>query len=76
MPEASLYLFKRPASHLRRALAPFDIWRRRFRDREALALMDERSLRDVGLTRYDALYEARKPFWRERGLNCEQKRNG
>jgi uncharacterized protein YjiS (DUF1127 family) len=24
---------------------------------------DERSLRDVGLTRYDALYEARKPFW-------------
>ena len=55
----------RPASHLRRALALFDIWRRRFRDRQALALMDERSLRDVGLTRYDALYEARKPFWRE-----------
>jgi hypothetical protein len=25
--------------------------------------MDECSLRDVGLTRYDALYEARKPFW-------------
>jgi uncharacterized protein YjiS (DUF1127 family) len=56
---------KRPASHLRRALALFDIWRRRFRDRRALALMDERSLRDLGLTRYDALYEARKPFWRE-----------
>ena len=52
-------------SHLRRALALFDIWRRRFGDREALALMDERSLRDLGLTRYDALYEARKPFWRE-----------
>jgi uncharacterized protein YjiS (DUF1127 family) len=56
---------ERPASHLSRALALFDIWRRRFRDREALALMDERSLRDLGLTRYDALYEARKPFWRE-----------
>ena len=56
---------KRPASHLRRALTLFDLWRRRLRDRRALALMDERSLRDLGLTRYDALYEARKPFWRE-----------
>jgi len=56
---------KRPASYLRRVLALFDIWRRRIRDRQALALMDERSLRDVGLTRYDALYEVRKPFWRE-----------
>src|SRR6516164_5946393 len=56
---------KQPASHLRRALALFDIWRQRLRDRRALALMDERSLRDVGLTRCDALYEARKPFWRE-----------
>jgi uncharacterized protein YjiS (DUF1127 family) len=28
-------------------------------------LLDERSLRDIGLTRYDALREARKPFWRE-----------
>jgi uncharacterized protein YjiS (DUF1127 family) len=35
------------------------------RDREALALMDDRSLRDLGLTRYDACYEARKRFWRE-----------
>ena len=56
---------KRPAPHLRRALALFDIWRRRLRDRRALTLMDERSLRDLGLTRYDALYEARKPFWRK-----------
>jgi uncharacterized protein YjiS (DUF1127 family) len=56
---------KRPVSYLRRALALFDIWRQRIRDRQALALMDERSLRDVGLTRYDALYEARKPFCRE-----------
>jgi uncharacterized protein YjiS (DUF1127 family) len=56
---------KQPASHLHRALALFDIWRQRLRDRRALALMDERMLRDVGLTRCDALYEARKPFWRE-----------
>jgi len=56
---------ERPASYLRRALALFDIWRQRLRDRRALALMDERSLRDLGLTRHDAFYEARKPFWRE-----------
>jgi uncharacterized protein YjiS (DUF1127 family) len=48
---------ERPTSHLRRALALLDIWRRRLRDRQALALMDDRSLRDLGLTRYDAFYE-------------------
>jgi uncharacterized protein YjiS (DUF1127 family) len=56
---------ERPTSHLRRTLALLDIWRRRLRDRRALALMDDRSLRDLGLTRYDAFYETRKPFWRE-----------
>jgi uncharacterized protein YjiS (DUF1127 family) len=56
---------ERPASYLRRALALLDIWRRRLRDRRELALLDDRSLRDIGLTRYDALREARKPFWRE-----------
>ena len=56
---------KQSASHLRRALALFDIWRQRLRDRRELALMDERSLHDIGLTRCDALHEARKPFWQE-----------
>ena len=37
---------------------------RRFRDRRALAMMSDRSLRDIGLTRYDADWEARKPFRR------------
>ena len=55
----------RPASYLRRAITLFYTWRQRLRDRRALALMDERSLRDLGLTRYDALHEARKPFWRK-----------
>jgi uncharacterized protein YjiS (DUF1127 family) len=54
-----------PASYLCRALALFDTWRQRLRDRRALALMDERSLRDLGLTRYEGFYEVRKPFWRE-----------
>ena len=39
-------------------------WRRRLRDRRALAMMSDRSLRDIGLTRYDADWEARKPFRR------------
>jgi uncharacterized protein YjiS (DUF1127 family) len=56
---------ERPASYPCRALALLDIWRQRLHDRWELARMDERSLRDLGLTPYDALYEARKPFWRE-----------
>jgi uncharacterized protein YjiS (DUF1127 family) len=39
-------------------------WRRRSRGRRALAAMSDRSLRDIGLTRYDADWEASKPFWR------------
>jgi len=39
-------------------------WHRRLYDRRALAAMSDRSLRDIGLTRYDADWEARKPFWR------------
>ena len=39
-------------------------WRRRSRERSALAAMSDRSLRDIGITRYDAAYEASKPFSR------------
>jgi uncharacterized protein YjiS (DUF1127 family) len=45
-------------------IALFQTWRRRSLDRRALAGMCNRSLRDIGITRSDALYEARKPFWR------------
>jgi Domain of unknown function (DUF1127) len=30
----------------------------------ALAMMSDRSLRDIGVTRYDATREPNKPFWR------------
>jgi uncharacterized protein YjiS (DUF1127 family) len=40
------------------------LWRRRAQERRALAVMDERSLRDIGISRLDALYEANKPVWR------------
>jgi uncharacterized protein YjiS (DUF1127 family) len=40
-------------------------WRRRRNGRLELARLDERMLRDIGLTRVDADYEINKPFWRE-----------
>jgi len=41
-----------------------DTWRQRSRDRQLLAMMNERELHDLGIKRYDALHEAHKPFWR------------
>jgi uncharacterized protein YjiS (DUF1127 family) len=40
------------------------LWLRRLRERAELARFEERDLRDLGLTRADADYELRKPFWR------------
>jgi uncharacterized protein YjiS (DUF1127 family) len=39
-------------------------WRRRARSRRELATLCDRCLRDMGVTRYDADREVRKPFWR------------
>ncbi|PUB18648.1 DUF1127 domain-containing protein [Yoonia sediminilitoris] len=33
------------------------------RQRRALAMLDDHLLRDIGVTRADALQEARKPVW-------------
>jgi uncharacterized protein YjiS (DUF1127 family) len=40
-------------------------WRRRRNGRLELARLDERTLRDIGLTRVDAEYEINRSFWRE-----------
>ena len=40
-------------------------WRRRIDDRNRLAVLDDRMLRDIGLTRAEAIYLSEKPFWRE-----------
>jgi len=40
-------------------------WRRRTRDRAHLAELDDRMLKDIGLTRTDAEFLINKPFWRE-----------
>lgn len=39
-------------------------WRRRARSRAELAALDDRTLRDIGLTRVDLWREIDKPFWR------------
>ena len=39
------------------------LWFERSRERHQLALLTERDLHDLGLTRIDAQREARKPFW-------------
>jgi uncharacterized protein YjiS (DUF1127 family) len=48
-----------------RALAVLGEWRRRIRDRAELAALDDRMLSDIGITRADAEFLSRKPFWRE-----------
>jgi uncharacterized protein YjiS (DUF1127 family) len=57
-----------PRASLRRLFAEWRIvieeWRRRARSRHELAVLCDRCLRDIGVTRYDANREVRKPFWR------------
>lgn len=40
-------------------------WMERERERRQLAALDHHLLRDIGISRSDALEEAGKPFWRE-----------
>jgi uncharacterized protein YjiS (DUF1127 family) len=39
-------------------------WRQRARSRRELAELNEAELRDIRLSRCDAMAEASKPFWR------------
>ncbi|WP_206020409.1 DUF1127 domain-containing protein [Rhodovarius crocodyli] len=59
-----------PALPLRSpSLMPLLRWLRdaheRWRERRLLEEMTDRDLRDMGITRHDALHEAAKPFWRD-----------
>jgi uncharacterized protein YjiS (DUF1127 family) len=38
-------------------------WQQRHRMRRELLGLDERLLRDMGISRYDATREGRRPFW-------------
>jgi uncharacterized protein YjiS (DUF1127 family) len=50
-----------PLAAVRRLLAR---WIERTRQRQALATLDDRILRDIGITRAEAMGECEKPFWR------------
>jgi uncharacterized protein YjiS (DUF1127 family) len=54
-----------PSDAAARVMSTFREWRRRARDRAQLAALDDRMLRDIGLTRADAEFLSNKPFWRE-----------
>jgi uncharacterized protein YjiS (DUF1127 family) len=47
------------------ALRTIRQWRRRIRARHELSALGDRMLKDIGLTRADALAQASKPFWKE-----------
>ena len=51
-------------SFLGSAMNTLLIWDRRHRDRLHLTGLDERMLRDIGVTNVDVAHEAAKPFWR------------
>lgn len=56
----------RPRRHLRlmhAACARIELWLDRARERRRLAQLTDRELRDIGLNRYEARQESRKPFW-------------
>ena len=40
------------------------LWRRRSRERAALARFTREDMRDLGISRVDVMREVRKPFWR------------
>jgi uncharacterized protein YjiS (DUF1127 family) len=40
-------------------------WRRRIQERQAFAHLDQRDLRDMGLSQWEVESELAKPFWRE-----------
>ena len=49
---------------LARILERLLLWQERAVQRHALASLDDHLLKDMGITRAEALYEADKPFWR------------
>jgi uncharacterized protein YjiS (DUF1127 family) len=60
-----------PAERLRSALSWVILtlmrWQELARQRRALAAMNDHMLKDLGLTRADALREAGRPFWDDGG---------
>ncbi len=45
------------------AISTVALWVERGRSRRVLATLDDHQLRDIGISRADALLEGAKPFW-------------
>lgn len=50
---------------LQDALACLQRYHQRYRQRRQLLALDRHALKDIGISRCDALREAQKPFWKE-----------
>ena len=57
-------LVSRGLSCVGRAVDLLLTWQQRARDRRQLEALNDRMLRDIGLTRADVFAEGSKPFWR------------
>jgi uncharacterized protein YjiS (DUF1127 family) len=55
---------RRPSDLVRAVLRVGWLMLERSRERQVLASLDARGLRDIGVTPYEAGIEANKPFWR------------
>jgi uncharacterized protein YjiS (DUF1127 family) len=53
------------AAWTRRVATTLGEWRRRHRERNQLLALDPRMLKDIGITRTDAMFLGNKPFWKE-----------
>ncbi len=56
---------RRAPSLLNRVLGRIERWQDLARQRDQLARLDQRTLRDIGISHYDARQEARRRFWDE-----------
>ena len=50
---------------MRKIIGTVSLWHERARQRRRLLQLDDRMLRDIGVSRADAVREADKPFWQE-----------
>ena len=55
----------KPLNLVSRVFGRLIVWQERANQRHALATLDDRQLKDIGLSRADVVREISKPFWRD-----------